>query len=264
VGSRTTTIAPARHAFEYWLIQYRRWWRVGLLLSFLNPALYLAAMGVGLGGLVDRGAGAGALGGHSYLSYLAPGLLAATAMQTAVGESTWPIGNAVRWNRAYVAMVATPLRAVDVMVGHLFFVAFRLALGAAAFLLVAGAFGALASPLALLAWPAAVLCGLTHAALASAFSVGRKHDHAYASLQRFVVVPMFLFSGVFFPVTQLPWLLRDVAWLTPLWHGVALCRDLCLGEARPVGCVGHLACLAGWLVLGAALAARAHDRTLTG
>lgn len=256
-------LAPARRAFDYWLLQSRQWWRVSLLISFLNPALYLLAMGVGLGGLIDRGTGTASLGGHSYLSYLAPGLLAATAMQTAVGESTWPVGNAVRWTRSYVAMVATPLSTGEIMLGHLFFVAFRVGLGAASFLGVAAVFGALDSPLALLAWPVAVICGLAHAAPASAFSVGRSHDHAYAALQRFAVVPMFLFSGVFFPVTQLPWVLRDLAVVTPLWNGVALCRDLCLGTARPAASAGHVGYLLLWLVVGAVLAARAHEKVLT-
>jgi lipooligosaccharide transport system permease protein len=256
-------LAPAGRSFRYWVVQYRRWWRVSLLISFVNPALYLAAMGVGLGGLIDRGGGAAALGGHGYLAFLAPGLLAANAMQTAVGESTWPVGNAVRWTRSYVAMVATPLRPRDVMVGHLLFAGLRAALGAGAFLIVAGLFGALGSTWAVAAWPVAVLCALAHAAPAAAFSVGRSHDQAYAALQRFVVIPMFLFSGVFFPVTQLPVLLRVVAYLTPLWHGVALCRDLCLGQAEVPSSLGHIGYLGLWVGVGAWAAARAYRRTLT-
>jgi lipooligosaccharide transport system permease protein len=104
---------------------------------------------------------------------------------------------------------------------------------------------------------------LAHAAPAAAFSVGRSHDQAYAALQRFVVIPLFLFSGVFFPVGQLPVLLRTVAYLTPLWHGVVLCRDLCLGQARLFPAVGHAGYLALWVAVGAWVAARAYGRTLT-
>ncbi|HEX3611804.1 MAG TPA: ABC transporter permease [Sporichthyaceae bacterium] len=256
------TVAPAGRALHYFVVQYRRWWRTSLLISFINPALYLAAMGVGLGGLIDHGGSAAPLGGHSYLAFLAPGLLAATAMQTAVGENTWPVGNAMRWSRSYVAMVATPLRPSDAMAGHVLFAGARAGLGAGAFLVVAALFGALDSPWAVAAWPVAVLCGLAHAAPAAAFSVGRTHDQAYAALQRFVVIPLFLFSGVFFPISQLPAVLRVVAWATPLWHGVALCRDLCLGQAHPLPALGHVAYLACWALVGGWLAAAAYRKAL--
>ncbi|MGQ0845459.1 MAG: ABC transporter permease [Sporichthyaceae bacterium] len=253
---------PARRAFDYWWIQHRQWWRVGFVVSLLSPTLYLAAMGFGVGGLVDDGSGREILNGTSYLDFLAPGLLAAIAMQTAMGESSWPIGNAVRWSRSYHAMIATPLRPRDVMAGQLFFVAFRVGLGAAAFLVVATAFGAWGSPWIVLGLPAAVLCGLAHAAPTAAFAVGRKHDHAYAGLQRFVIIPMFLFSGAFFPVTQLPEWGTAAAYATPLWHGVSLCRDLSGGQAEVGVSLGHAGYLGLWLVVGAVLAARAHAKAL--
>jgi lipooligosaccharide transport system permease protein len=184
-------------------------------------------------------------------------------MQTAVGESTWPVGNAVRWTRSYVAMVATPLRPGEVMAGHLLFAGLRAALGAGAFLIVAGLFGALHSPMGVWAWPVAVLCAVAHAAPAAAFSVGRSHDQANAALQRFVVIPLFLFSGVFFPVTQLPGVLRVVAYLTPLWHGVVVCRELCLGRIQFLPDLGHLGYLVLWLLGGCLLARGAYRRALT-
>jgi lipooligosaccharide transport system permease protein len=257
------TVAPVGRSFLYWVVQYRRWWRVSVLISFVNPALYLAAMGVGLGGLIDHGGLSQTLGGQGYLAFLAPGLLAANAMQTAVGESTWQVGNAVRWSRSYLAMVATPLRPGEVMVGHVLFAGLRAGLGAGAFLIVAALFGALGSPWAVLAWPVAVLCGLAHAAPAAAFAVGRTHDHANVALQRFVVIPLFLFSGVFFPVSQLPDGLRGAAYLTPMWHGVALCRDLCLGRAQWAISVGHAGYLALWFGVGTWVACRAYRRRLT-
>lgn len=252
----------ARRAFDYWWVQHRQWWRIGFFISLLSPTLYLAAMGYGVGGLIDDGSGVDAIGGVRYLEFLAPGLLAAIAMQTAMGESSWPIGNAVRWSRSYHAMIATPLRPSDVMLGQLYFVAFRVAMGAAAFLLVATAFGAWGSWWIALGLPAAVLCGLAHAAPTAAFAVGRKHDHAYAGLQRFVIIPMFLFSGAFFPVTQLPDGFTVAAYLTPLWHGVSLCRDLSGGQASAAVSLGHVAYLLLWLGIGAVLAARAHAKTL--
>lgn len=255
-------VRGAWFAFEYWWVQYRRWWRVGLITSLLTPVLFLAAMGLGVGGLVDSGAGRQLPNGQGYLQFLAPGLLAAAAVQSGMGESSWPIGNAVRWSRSYHAMIATPLRPVDVMAGQLIFVAYRLAVATVVFLVVGAAFGAWESVWVLLALPAAVLCGLAHAAPTSAFSVGRKHDHAYAGLQRFVIIPMFLFSGAFFPITQLPDALAAVARVIPIWHGVSLCRDLSMGSPDLVPTLGHLGYLGLWLVLGTVLAARAHARTL--
>jgi lipooligosaccharide transport system permease protein len=257
----TATTTPARRALDYWLIAHRHWWRLALVTGLLTPALFLAAMGLGLGGLVDSGSGARHLGGQSYLQFLTPGLLAATAMQTAMSESTWPIGNAMRWNRSYIAMAATPLRPADMMLGQLLFVVVRVGMGSVLFFVVAALFGAWSSPWALACVPAAILCGLAHAAPASAFSVGRTHDHAYVALYRFFVMPMFLFSGTFFPVSQLPIAIRPLAWCTPLWHGVALCRDLAAGHSG-VADYGHLAVLTGWLVVGAWWAVREHDRAL--
>jgi len=255
------TTAPARRAMDYWLLNHRSAWRLGLVTGLLLPALYLGAMGLGLGGLVDNGTGARHLGGQTYLQFLAPGLLAASAMQTAMGESTWPIGNAMRWSRSYHAMAATPLRPVDLMLGQLMFVAVRVALSAALFAVVAALFGAWSSPWAVMCVPVAVLCGLAHAAPAAAFSVGRKHDHAYVALQRFVVMPMFLFSGTFFPISQLPIAVQPIAWCTPLWHAVALCRDLAAGHSGAAD-YGHLGVLTLWLVLGAWVAAREHQKAL--
>lgn len=252
----------ALRSFEYWVYRYRRTWRGSAVTSFLSPALYLAAMGYGLGSLVDRGGGSASLAGLDYLGFLAPGLLAATAMQAAVMECTWPVLGALRWERSYYAMTATPLRAPDLLMGHLLFVTLRLVIATAAFLLVALAFGALRSPWALVAWPAAVLCGLAHATAVEAFSVTRENDHGFAALNRFVVVPLFLFSGTFFPVAQLPRPLELFAYATPLWHGVDLCRDLALGAADAAQVGGHVAYLLLWAAVGALFAARNYRRRL--
>lgn len=252
----------ALRSFEYWLYRYRRTWRGTAVTSFLAPALYLAAMGYGLGSLVDRSSGSVTLAGLDYLGFLAPGLLAATAMQAAVMECTWPVLGALRWERSYHAMRATPLRPPDMLVGHLLFVTLRLVLTVAAFLLVAVAFDALRSPWVLAAWPAAVLCGLAHATAVEAFSITRENDHGFAALNRFVVVPLFLFSGTFFPVEQLPRPMELFAYATPLWHGADLCRDLALGVAEAGPSLGHAGYLLLWFAVGAAFAVRNYRRRL--
>jgi lipooligosaccharide transport system permease protein len=252
----------ALRSFEYWLRRYRRTWRASAFTSLVSPALFLAAMGLGLGSLVDRRTGGTTLAGLDYMVFLAPGLLAATAMQTAVTESTWPVMGGVRWQKTYFAMIATPLRAADVLVGHLLYVGFRLAVTIAAFLAVSAAFGAVRSPWALLALPAAVLTGMAYAVPVSAFAVTRESETGFASLYRFGVVPMFLFSGTFFPIEQLPALVRPLAYLTPLWHGVELCRDFSLGALAAGPAALHAGYLAAWVVAGYVVAARAYARRL--
>ena len=257
-----TTQDLVGRAVAYWLAQYRRTWRGTAITTVLEPLGFLAAMGLGLGVLVDDGTGSAALGGVGYLEFIAPGLLAATAMQTASFESTYPVMGAIKWHRTYHAQLATPLRVVDVLAGHLVFVAMRLAVTATVFLLVMALFGAIASPWAVLALPAAVLTGLAYTPAIFAFAATRENDSGFAMLFRFGIMPMFLFSGTFFPVEQLPDWLEPVAWTVPLWHGVDLARDLSLGQASWGSAAVHVAYLAAWTVAGFAVAARAFERRL--
>jgi lipooligosaccharide transport system permease protein len=233
---------------RFWLTDYRRTWRGSVISSVLGPLLYLGAMGAGLGSLVNRHAHA-TLGGVSYLDFIAPGLLAATAMQTAFGEGLYPVLGSVKWVKNYFAAAATPLRPADVFHGHLLFVVLRLVMNCGIFLAVIAAFGTARSPLVILALPVAVLTGLAFAPGLMAWAVTRTRDTSFSLLMRFLMIPMFLFSGTFFPVTQLPGWLRPVAYVTPLWHGVELCRALSLGTAGLGGAALHVGYL---LVLAAA------------
>ncbi len=244
--------AMAVRAFRFWLVNYRRTWRGTIYSSVLNPVLYLGAMGLGLGTLVDKH-GSASLGGVSYLAFLAPGLLAAAGMQTAMGESTYPVMASVKWLKTYQAAAATPLRPADLFHGHLLFTTMRLAMNSAIFLVVMAAFGAVRSAWVLAALPVAVLTGLAFAAPIDAFAVTREKDQGFAMLFRFGMIPLFLFSGTFFPITQLPAWIRPVAYLTPLWHGVALCRALSLGTAGLWSALGHVAYLAA-VTLGGVIA----------
>ena len=256
------TAAPlALRSFEYWLFQYKRTWRGSVISTILFPVLFLASMGVGLGTLVDSST-TGGVEGHSYLVFLAPGLLAATAMQTAVGESNYPVMGAIKWIKTYHAMLATPLGVLDVLVGHLLYIGVRVLIGSTIFLAVMTAFGAVDSPLALLTLPAALLTGLAFATPVVAYSAVLENDYGFAVLLRFVVVPLFLFGGVFYPVTQLPLVLEQLAYLTPLWHGVALSRELALGTATVGSTLLHVAYLAVWIVVGFAFAVRNYQRRL--
>lgn len=239
-------------ALSYWLLSYKRTWRGTVFSGFLSPLFFLAAMGFGLSTLIDTGDQTAL--GVPYLAFIAPGVLVATAMQTAVGESTWPVMGSIKWQRQYHAMLATPLGVTDVLVGHLAFVAFRVTVTSAVFLVVAGALGALQSWWAVVALPVAVLCGMAFATPVFAFAAKTESDSGFNVLFRFVVMPLFLFSGTFFPVSQLPAALQPVAWVTPLWHGVEASRSLSLGDATLLGVGGHAAYLLVWVLGGLAVA----------
>ena len=251
-----TTWSFAVRQLRFWLTDYRRTWRGSVISTVLNPLLYLGAMGLGLGTLVDQH-GTARLGGVSYLVFLAPGLLAASAMSTGVEESTYPVYGSVKWNKTYQAAVSAPLRPADLFHGHLLFVTLKLTMSCSVFLAVAALFGAIASPEAIAALPAAVLTGLAFAAPVEAWTVTRTKDTSLAVVYRFGLIPLFLFSGTFFPITQLPGWIQPIAYITPLWHGVALCRGLSLGTATWAGALLH----AGYLVLVLAAGLWAGNRT---
>ncbi|WP_089009845.1 ABC transporter permease [Micromonospora viridifaciens] len=248
---------PALAVLAHYLVGYRRTWRAGVFSSFLLPVLTVLGFGVGVGAYVDRG-----VGGVPYLEWLVPGLIASTALQVAMAESTWPVHSNFKWIRTYHAQVAAPLRIGDILAGHLAFVLFRVVTSAAAFVLVTALFGALRSPWAVAVLPVTLLLGLAVAAPAFAFSAAVPSDNYLALLFRFAVIPMTLFAGVFFPVGSLPEALRWLAYATPLWHGVDLCRAATLGVAPQWSVTGHLLYLAAWAVGGWLLARRVFHRSL--
>jgi len=251
----------ATRQFRFWLTNYRRTWQGSIYSGVLNPVLYLGAMGLGLGTLVDQH-GTASIGGVSYLAFLAPGLLAAAAMQTAMGESTYPVYASVKWLKTYQAAIASPLRPADLFHGHLLWTTLRLTMNSAVFLAVMAVFGAIRSPWAAVALPAAVLTGLAFGVPIEAYAMTVTKDTSFAMLFRFGIIPLFLFSGTFFPVTQLPAVVRPVAYLTPLWHGVALCRSLSLGTAQPGSSALHAGYLVAVTLLGVLVGNRTYRRRL--
>jgi lipooligosaccharide transport system permease protein len=246
--------------YRYWAYQYRKTWRSSITTSFLFPILYLAAMGVGLGSLVDKHAHT--VGGVSYLDFVAPGLLAATAMQIGANDAMYPVMGAIKWIRTYFAMLATPLRVEDVLIGHLGWIATRVAIVSAAYLAVIAAFGVVASPLAVLALPAAVATGLAFSAPIAAFAATQDKDVGFTTIYRFGLIPLFLFSGTFFPVGQLPGWLQSVAYATPLYHGVDLCRGLVLGRISLGPALGDAVYLVALAGVGSVAAHRTFARRL--
>jgi lipooligosaccharide transport system permease protein len=255
-----SAFALSLRAYEFWVLQYRRVWRGTVITSVVNPVFFLGALGIGLGTLVNR-AGSEPLG-VSYLDFVAPGMLAATAMQVAAGESTWPVMGSFKWTRQYFAMLATPLGPRDILAGHQLWMLTRVASSAAVYLVVVAAFGAVNSPLAVLTLPVAVLLGMAFTAPIAAYAATQDSDGAFVPLNRFVIIPMFLFSGTFFPVTRLPLPLEWLAYATPLWHGVELCRGLTLGTLDPIRSLGHIGYLLLFVVAGLVAAQRTYARRL--
>jgi lipooligosaccharide transport system permease protein len=250
----------ALRPLEYFLVQYRRVWRGSAVTSVVTPIVYLLALGVGLGVFVDRSAELP--GGISYLEFVAPGLLAGTMMQIATFESSWPVLSAIKWDRQYLAMLATPLRVGDVLLGHQAWVAARLTMIATIYLVVITAFGGVSSPLAILAIPVAVLVGIAFSAPIAAWAAHTETEVSFVAIFRFVVLPMFLFSGTFFPISSLPSALEVLAHVTPLWHGVSLCRQLTLGEVELWKALGHLLYLVSFAGVGLLLARYTYRKRL--
>jgi lipooligosaccharide transport system permease protein len=207
-------------------------------------------MGVLLGGFIEQDPGM-LEGASTYLTFVAPGLVAAHAMQTATGEVMWPVMGMIKWNRTYYAMTATPLRASDIVAAQLLFVTFRVASACGVFLLVLAAFGLFTSWSALLlAWLVQVLVGLAFASVFFGFSAMLKQESAFSIVYRVVVIPQFLFSGAFFPIANLSATLEWFARLTPLWHGVDLTRMILLDTVDARLVVLHLTYLAVMAALG--------------
>jgi lipooligosaccharide transport system permease protein len=253
-------VTYALRSYEFWLTFYRRAWRGSVASSIINPVFYLGALGIGLGTLVNKSGSTP--DGVEYLAFVAPGVLAATAMQIASNEASWPVLGSIRWTRVYHAMLATPLQIRDIVLGHQAWMVTRVVSSCAVYLAVIAAFGGVHSWLGVLALPACFLIGLAFSAPMAAYSATCENDGAFVVVNRFLIIPMFLFSGTFFPVSQLPRVLEWVAYATPLWHGVDLCRSLTLGRAHWPLALVHVLYLAAWGTAGLVAALYTYRRRL--
>jgi ABC-type polysaccharide/polyol phosphate export permease len=228
-------------AFSYWMLQYKRTWRGTIVISVANPLLFLIGIGAGLGKLVDHHAPA-AIAGVPYVAFFAPGLLAASAMQTGFLEGA-RVRMAAAPTGAYRSEVTTPLDTDAILGGHLLFILFRVVTSSIAFIAVMALFGATRSWWSLGVLPAVTLTGMAFAAPAAAWCVTVTKSSNVTSVFRFVIVPLYMFSGTFFAIAQLPSWLRPIAALTPLYQGVQLCRTLALGTASLGPSLAHIAYL---------------------
>jgi len=233
-------------------LAYRRAW-LAFVSGFFEPVFYLLALGQGLGVMV------GTLPGPdgspiSYSAFIAPGLLAASAMNGAVYDSTFNVFFKLRYAKLYDAMLATPLGTVDIALGEIGWALLRGGLYALGFLSLMVAFGLITSPWALFALPAAVLIAFAFAAVGMAATSYMRSWQDFDLIQ-LVVIPMFLFTTTFYPLSVYPRGLQLVVECLPLFHAVELMRGFTTGIVGP-GLLGHAAYFAVMAGLGAVVAAR--------
>lgn len=247
-------------ALERELLVYVRTWRGNAFTAFVQPMLFLGAMGLGLGGLVDE-AGTDAAG-LDYLAFVAPGLLAASALLSTAGESLWGVMGGVKWMGQFNSMVATAMTPGDVYGGRVLSTGVRSLVAAVPFLGVAAVFGGVPSWWAPLALIPTVLLAMASAACLSAYAITRESDSTFPLIMRLGIIPLFLFSGTFFPVEQLPELVRPLVWLSPLWHAVEPARDATTGSLDALTGV-HIAVIAGLLAAVLPIGVRGFTRRLT-
>jgi lipooligosaccharide transport system permease protein len=210
--------------FQRNLLVYRKTWKVSLSFNFFEPLLYLGALGFGLGAYVQQ------MEGVPYLNYLAPGLLASSAMFATTYECTYGSFVRMAYQKTYHAMLATPASIEDVVAGELIYGAFKSVLYGTVILLVVAALGLVASPWALLVPPVLAVSGLLFGALSMIWTGLVPNMDSFNYFFSLIITPLFLFSGVFFPLAGMPTFVQQAAWISPLYHVVNLTRDLVMGN----------------------------------
>ena len=223
-----------------------------LFIAIGNPVVYLYAMGVGLASLVDGNLGDNAVNGVSYLIFLAPALLASSAIAVASEEFSYPIMLGFKWNPTFFGMNASSIQPGQIINGIVISTAARMLLTCVIYYVFMLMFGAVPSPLGIVAVLLSLLTGLAFGAVLMAYTATLKDDTGQlAMVQRFVILPMTLFSGTFFPLDVLPGYLQWLGWISPLWHGTELSRVFAYGLPEPIWLsVVHVLYLAALLAIG--------------
>lgn len=238
---------------EWRLIGMRAYWTSIVGSALLTPVLYVIAMGIGLGTLVDKASGG--VDGVPYLTFVAPGLLVATVVMSAANETMFPVMDGFKWGKLYFARATTAASATQVALGELLAVAIRMAAEATVFWVVLVLLGATSPATSWLMIPITALAGVAFGAPLMAYSATVENEgYQFSMVQRFIVMPMFLFAGTFYPLASMPIYLQWIGWISPMWHGTQLARavgfgmPLSAGEAAVhVAFLATLAGLGGWL-----------------
>jgi lipooligosaccharide transport system permease protein len=246
------------HVIERNMVLFPHFWKV-LLAGFIEPVLYLLGIGFGIGSLIRS---VPLANGHavSYAVFVAPALMASSAMNGAIYETTMNMFFKLRHIKLYDGMVSTPVGVEDVATGEVLWAVARGSVYSIGFIVVMLALHLVASPWAILAIPAAMLVGVAFASLGAAVTTFVRQWQDLDIVQ-LALQPMFLFSATFFPITVYPPVLRWVVELTPLYHGIDLIRGLTTGDVG-VGLLGDVAYLAAIAVVGVTVAAMRLRRQL--
>ncbi len=215
--------------------------------SFGNPLIYLFALGVGLASLVPQG-----VGDVSYLEFVAPALMATAAMTVTANETSYPVMMGFKWNPIFFGMNAAPITGAQIVNGMMIHIALRVVVTVSIYFGVIVLFGAVQSPWGWLAIGAASLTGMAIGVVIATYTSTITEDRGQmAMLQRFGITPLFLFSGTFFPLEQLPIYLQPLGWISPLWHGTELGRVATYGLDEPIWLtVTHVGYLSTLFVVG--------------
>jgi lipooligosaccharide transport system permease protein len=212
------------HVAEARIRNMVKWWGIILFEAIINPTLYLVSIGIGVGSLIDANNG---VNGVSYLTFLAPALLASAAIQGSADEVIFPVMEGFKWNRTFFGMRSTTLTAQQISLGVFLAAMARAIVSIVIYWIVLYLFGALESDTAWLAMPAALLAGAAMGAVMLAMAAKIENENYFFTLVgRFIMIPMFLFSGTFYPLTQMPIFLQFFGWISPLWHASELGRYL--------------------------------------
>ena len=233
-------------------------------MAILNPALYLLSIGLGVGALITNHIGANGIDGVSYLVFIAPALLATSAIQGAMDEVIFPTLDGFKWARIFYGINSTPQTGSTIAAGVFLTAMVRTIFSVFAYSGVLYLFGAMDSPHAYLAIPIAIFAGSSFGAVMLAFASHiNNEDMFFTIVGRFLIGPMFLFSGTFYPLSTLPIGLQFFGWISPLWHATELGRFATYGHhISPTMVVVHILFLLFMLVLGLVFAFRQYTRRL--
>jgi lipooligosaccharide transport system permease protein len=229
-----------------------KWVGIIIFAAVINPTLYLVSIGIGVGSLVNANQGSAGIGGVSYLTFLAPALLASAAIQGSSDEVIFPTMAGFKWERTFYGMRSTPITARQISLGLFLAALLRSTFSVVIYWIVLYFFGALESSRAWLVMPAALLAGAGMAAVMLAVAGRIENENFFFTVVgRFILIPMFLFSGTFYPLSQMPTYLQIFGWVSPLWHATELGRYLTYSYqiSTPL-LVTHIAVLVGMIIVG--------------
>ncbi len=222
---------------------FAKFWKTNIMFNFIEPLLYLIALGIGLGVYIPQ------IEGMTYLQFIAPGILASSAMWASSFECTYGSFIRLQVQKIYHAIITTPVSLDEIVLGDMFFGAFKSFFYGSVILLVLSVLGFVSSPLAFFIPPLLFLFGFVIAQLSMIWTSLAPNFEIFAYFFTLIITPMFLFSGVFFPIDNLPHIVQIIAWITPLFHIVELSRGFMTGFVSPLYWLNILMLLLFSLVL---------------